>query len=294
MNNILAQLPALTDVQRAAFRSRIGDAECASLGAQTQSALVLREATTWAKIIQGALVTFAGPLQAYTPARFAWFVECAQGLAQAAQAQQQSAGSVGAARGNELSARQAALAAREALDEKLALLAGQDAAAMAELQAAFGTTETALALVQSVKALASLASTWLASSNPQDEALVASVNLTAGDVDTANQAAQALTDAASSAVGTRAQPKDGPAVNLAEGRVLFEMKAVRGVFEKARSKTPAVPSLPIGSGTRRVLAPHKRAATPAPAAAGATATAGSTATPAPAAATTTVPAATGG
>ena len=165
---------------------------------------------------------------------------------------------------------------------------------MTELQGALGTTETALALVQSVKALASLASTWLGSSDPHDEALVASVNLTAGDVDTANQAAQALTDAASSAVGTRATPKDGPAVNLAEGRLLFEMKAVRGVFEKARSKTPAVPSLPVGSGTRRVLATHKKAAAPAPATAGATATAASTATPAPAAATGTAPAATGG
>lgn len=257
---LLLSLPALTEIERRAFRGQFSDAQCDAYGSRTKAEPVCREARSWAATIDAALRKQPQSLRRYGTARFAWMLECVRDLHIALEAQASAKGGVGASRRQAGHARESAIAARDELLEALGLLAGGKATMRAELSTAAGTTENAAAIARSLRELANLADAWLKHESPEAKALVSSVGLTPGDSDTARKAADALDAATGDAtLGGKESARDAPTVNRAEGRVLLEMRTVMRIFERAHEKSALVPRLNPGPATRTVLRPRAAA-----------------------------------
>lgn len=263
--SLVADQPPLTQVQRAAFAGRYGDAACEALGGQTKSESVLGDAVAWAPIMDKALRKHPNVLRRYGRVRFAWFLACAEALEAARAEQEGRGGAAAASKAAAAKAQAAALAARSDLVETLEELAdgnGDDEAALAR---ALGVTDRPDRLVASLRALAGLARGWLAREEAGYKELVASAGLSIVEIEAAETAAEVLAGAAAGVtMEGRVVTRDTPPVNRLEGRLLFEMKAAQRVFERANARTKEVPRLVPGHGTRRVLAPKSRSEKPEP------------------------------
>ncbi|WP_437591807.1 hypothetical protein [Sorangium sp. So ce1000] len=285
----------LTDVQRAAFRSRFSDAQCDELGGRAKSGQVFREGLDWAARIQK---TLEGPHEGlrYSEERFTWLLECLLALAKERALYKSAQGSPGAARCLGEHVRAASLETREYLLGMLAELAGGVEAEVEALARAQGTVSDDRDLAASLRALSLLAQDWLRRQGDVDRALVASAGLTdahaqsawrsADDLeraasaaarvasdgadaahegaDAAGNGADAASDGAEAAGDGSAQgeaggtgKRDPAALVRAEGRLLREMAVAMRSFAEARRKNRSIRKLVPGPGTRGVLKPRK-------------------------------------
>src|SRR5262249_14873770 len=155
--------------------------------------------------------------------------------------------------------RKAAQSAREDLLDVLAELAGaEEAGALAD---ATGASQPDDELARSAKALTALGTNWLERAQPDAAAagLVGESHLDRALLDRVKKAAADLALAGSAkTVSGGALANDTPPVNLAEGRVLAELRVALKAFEKAHEKDPEVPRIVPGAGTRRVLSPRPK------------------------------------
>src|SRR5579859_1849076 len=83
VESLRADTAPLADVERAAFESRISDADAEAIGTRTQSADVERNAAAWAKIIKPWIHL---AIVRYGIARFRYFLELIAALATAREA----------------------------------------------------------------------------------------------------------------------------------------------------------------------------------------------------------------
>ncbi|WP_437898775.1 hypothetical protein [Sorangium sp. So ce124] len=273
----------LTDVQRAAFRSRFSDAQCDELGVRAKSGQVFREGLEWAARIQK---TLEGPHEGlrYSEDRFTWLLECLLALAKERALYKSAQGSPGAARCLGEHARAASLETREYLLGMLAELAGGVEAEVDALARAQGTVSDDGELAASLRALSLLAQDWLRREGEVDRALVASAGLTdahaqtawrsadeldraASDVaraasdgvEAASDGAEAASDGDAKGEGEAAEmgKRDAAALVRAEGRLLREMAVAMRSFAEARRRNRSIRKLVLGPGTRGVLKPRK-------------------------------------
>ncbi len=216
---ILASLPPITDVQRAAFSSQHDDATCDKLGTRTQSAAVSKDAVAFAHTIEGALKKHGPSLRRYSPARFAFFLECIVDLDRTRDEQASGKNDAAPVRRSLDVARARATSARRELHHALDMLVGDHEVDRAELESAVGSAKNDDALVSSLSDLARLADAWLRRPDGESKALVASVDLQRADVDQAWSIANELEHASDRAVGKRVlrrhrhaerQPRRGP------------------------------------------------------------------------------------
>jgi hypothetical protein len=250
---LLAALPPLTNIQRHAFRDQFSLLQCDEAGELTKSTDVYREALAWAPIVDRTLTRAPHAIRRYSRARFAWFLECLRDLAEAIEAQRSGNASPDVARLRAARAQTTALAMREELIEALSVLAGGDVLQRRLLEAASGATDTPEALASSLRALCRLAEGWLEHESPGARALVASVDLTAADIDAARAATHALAFATYEAAHGVRSERDAPAVNRIEGRVLLEMRLVLRIFERAHPHNHLVPKLTPSPALRDAL-----------------------------------------
>ncbi|AKF11675.1 hypothetical protein [Sandaracinus amylolyticus] len=267
--SLAASYPTLGEAQQRAFLGQVSIAKCAELGARTKAEGVYRDAQKWAPIIHTALQQHPVALRRYGRARFAWFLLCLRELGERVATQKGKRSKATSARTALERAIDEAKAVRALIAEALELLAAGDPKAEAAYAAAFGVADSLDALRDSLAALADLADETLRATDATTRALVESVDLTADDVRLAREAHAALGAARSTRiVEGAAGTHDEPATSRAEGRMLFEMRLVMGVFEAAHRRTALVPRLTPGPATRSALAPSRteRAAPNEPAA----------------------------
>ncbi|WP_437726463.1 hypothetical protein [Sorangium sp. So ce861] len=275
----------LTDVQRAAFRSRFSDAQCDELGGRAKSGPVFREALDWAARIQK---TLEGPHEGlrYSEERFTWLLECLLALAKERALYKSAQGSPDGARCLGERARAASLELRDDLLGMLAELAGGVEAEVEALAKAQGTAADDRELAASLRALAGLAEDWLRRGGDVERALVASAGLTQAHAQAAWRSADDIERAAADVARVAGEgaegaeiasggaapgeggegdegKRDATALARAEGRVLREMAVAMRSFSEARRKNRAIRKLVPGPATRGVLKPRKARA-PAP------------------------------
>ncbi len=282
VRDLLTTLPGITDAARTVFRARYDDAYCATLGSRTRGDRVAAEGVTWLVTIAAAVTAQPQVLAAYGPPRVRWLAECVDTLLQALDTQDAAQGTSADNHSASAEARNRALDARDVLLTRMEAMAGRHGKDSAAVAGARGTTGTYNALIESLGALADVATAWLGRTDEGSRTLAAASGLTQSDVDEAHAAIAAMDAAGATATAAgHAHPNDLPAVNIAEGRVLAELLTARTVFDGARARVPTVPALVPGAGTRTILARSRGHLPKAPAAPAPTPGGGSPATAAP-------------
>ena len=261
VTTMLAALPPITDVERSAFSAQYRDEQCDALGSKTKSELVFKDALAFATTMFEALQKNPRLVRRYGVSRLAWFLECLAELDRARA--EQGGGKGGDAVVLRATAEQSMGVARAVHDDLAStletLIGGHDVDRAALHQAKVDAGSPAR-MIDSLSALAKIGDAWLRRTDGESKALVASVDLTRGDVDLAWATAAALKDASDRATGKRASGHDSQPVNRVEGRVLLEMRLAMRAFDAARTANggvnKAIPNLVPGAGTRSVLASH--------------------------------------
>ncbi len=259
----------LSEKETEAFGSLLTDAQADDLGRRTKSQDVVREATRWAALIDGALRSYGdGALRTYSPRRFAHYLAVTSALGDAVVAETRRAGESGK-RGTAEEFRLAAAEARRETIEKLTTFAGARAVERTSLEEAIGHdiasedevhghVETSVdRLVRSLRALAYLEIDWLERNDPSSQVLAENAGLSHDDANALRGFAEALSTRKSSAsVAPPSLGKDTPTINRMEGRVLFEMREARRVFANAHARSAVVPELNPASQVAHVFV-HK-------------------------------------
>jgi hypothetical protein len=253
--SLLPRWAALDPKHRRAFQKLATDQDRSKLGARTKGIGVLQDGIAWATQMDAALRQYgSGALKAYSPARYVYFLESLASLAEQLTAARAKNKNVGAARGTAASRRDDAIAARDNLLSPLRTFAGSRDAERDALDEATGSIDSDDRLGQSLADLAALTREWLALADEDSVFLAADAGLTADLAAAAVTAARALTGSAAGAkLEGHVAGNDPPLVNLAEGRVLLEMKEAMRLFAEANARHPAVKKLSPGPATRAVL-----------------------------------------
>lgn len=246
-------------VEVEAFGELIDDAGRAKLGSQTKAVGVFGDGVKWAAQISAAFGASTAVLaKHYAAERFRYFLHCLRRLDAALIAEGAARGGAGAARTTTADREIAAREARAELLAKLTSYAGAREPERAALAEAIGTTEDFTALGTSIQGLVRLSRFWLGREDKKSRIVAKAAGLTEALVDRALTAAEALTGSAiDAALAPRRAGTDSPAVNIAEGSVLFEMMEAYACFERAHAKSPVVPRLAPGAATRHVVGPKK-------------------------------------
>jgi hypothetical protein len=264
LHQLIARHGKVAPDHREAFDDLISDARRADLGARTRGAGVLREGIRWAVTIAEAFAKYPAALEGhYAIERYTYLLHTLDHLDKALVAQKADRGGKGTVRSTAADREAAARSARNTLIAKLTGFAGAREPERKALSDATGTTSDTTALGASIQGLVALGSEWLARTDAKSKIQAKAAGLTESVVQNALAAAEALTGAAATATLTgRNGANDSPAVNLAEGAVLFEMDEAQRCFEEARKATPLVPRLVPGPATRHLLG--KKTASKAP------------------------------
>lgn len=250
-----AELTALTDAQRAAFDRQCSAEKADEWGARTKARNVLADAERFARVMHAALAAPRGGL-GYRKPRFRYFLEGILALREATEKDQGKGRTVGVAQATAEKARETALLSREMLIERLRAFAEGDEVRSGKITTALGGTKDDDATLRSLKALLGVATDWLASPDPLDQAMADAAGLDAEMVADAEAARAALSGARATSVGEgpKAAARDSAETNRIEGRVLFEMRYAMRLFEAAHGRDALSPRLIPSTGTRHVLA----------------------------------------
>lgn len=253
MADIRNRQPALTETQRAAYLSNATDAVCEERGRATKGAGVRAEAVAWIIKMDADM---SGPNRdsiPYSPARFRFFIECVGDLTDALSQQNAERNKAQGDKTLLATRLEEAAVADKSIEQALARVAGRRPAERRELDEASGAAATPEEKVVRTRRLVELGGKWLASKDPQIQVLVADAELTEQVIQNADEAASLLDDARSGARATRIDPRDKPAVNRAEGRVLFEMEFAMDRWNEAHDKNARITRLNPGPATRAAL-----------------------------------------
>lgn len=254
VSRLAAQWPRITEVQQRAFESHYSDASCDRMGGKTKAYLVIREALSWAAVIDRELRKPYAGLIRYHALRFGWYLECVTRLGAALEDQASTYGMAGSAR----RLQERTFAEARLLDEELRRTireaAGEIPGLRDEVAKLPPPGDTPDEVTQALEALAARIEAWHAREDEVLGTLLMSYNLSAGDAGQAREAALRLTRAYEDTRGDRVESRDSPTVNRIEGRVLFEMRTVKRAFDAAKRKNKLVARLVPGRGTRNVLA----------------------------------------
>jgi hypothetical protein len=254
LKKFLAQHPAISDAQRAAYSALIDPEQADELGKRTRAADVRDEAIRWAAQMDGALRMYPGAFRRYSPARFVHFLECTRTLHKVIRAEDEKRSKVKVARGTAESERQAALDARKDVISALRTYAGQRPKERQELKQATGVTDSLENLAKSIAALVALGQRWLGRQDETSKILATEANLTADVLQAATDAAAGLGTATADALAEgHARSKDTPPINRAEGRVLLEMLEARRIWNEAHERSGLVQKLNPGPAIRHVF-----------------------------------------
>lgn len=251
---LLASLPSPGDLQRRAFRGQFSAERCATLGTKTRASTVELEAMRFAQDAAAYLRRPEAVGLRYTPVRLAWLLECIGALAAARQQDvaRKTAGSSLKAERSVAALRAAAIGGELSLT--LQDLAEGDDSLRAELQTARATASPAQDVLALLDAHAHVLEGWLRGT-PELQALLDAARVDASTLTEAKRAAEQLRSER-----TRAQPAgnttaDSPDVNVAEGRVLYELRLLRKTFRRARERggDPSIPALNPSPTLRRIF-----------------------------------------
>ena len=256
----VAELPALTDPQRAAFTRQCTAERADELGRRTKAGNVLRDSERFAKVMRAALPAPRGGL-AYSKPRFRFYLEAVLDLRDHIAKDGERSLTQNDAAVNVAKARDAALVARETLLERMNAFAAGDDVRAASVSKAAGSTKDDNAILSSLATLLKAAHEWLINADPIDQALAASVGVDTASLDALETARTALSNALSTYQGSGGKVwRDSPETNRIEGRVLFEMRYAMTLFEGAHGRDALSPRLSPTAGTRHVLAPSRKGA----------------------------------
>lgn len=244
---VLATLPPLTNLQRRAFREQFTLAECDAAAARAEPRALLSQALAWFAPIERTLTRQPLLVRRYGRARFAWLLECTRDLGESLQIRDGGL-AVETSYDRRERMRRAAMRLREELIEALSILAAHDEKEAEHLQAA-GEPGSEDQLGASLHALARLAEDWIERDGPLTRALVASVDLTPGDVEAARAAAHSVSDSHLASDG----PGDLRGIGRAAGRVALELRLVMRFFKRAHTWDPRVPDLRPALETQAAL-----------------------------------------
>lgn len=251
---LLSSLPAPSETQRGAFRAQFSDARCANLGATTRAATVETEALRFARTAATTLLGPGGASVRYTPTRLAWLGECLAELA--------------ARRSSDVEARTDASgrkSSRSVLEIKARAVGSDLSLALQDVSEGNDTLRNELRDARAKVTPAddvlglldghcAVLAAWLQGSEVL-RALLESARLDEGTLSAARDAAEALRRERTRA-NTGANPEfDGPAVNVIEGRVLYEMRLLRKVFNRARERSGdrTIPALTPAPALQRIF-----------------------------------------
>jgi hypothetical protein len=266
LGRVKRSVPALSALERQAFESLYDDARCVRMGGRTRSLEVLKEAATVAPQLLATLKAHGPSIRGFSTKRLSHL--CDVGVLLGHEIEQQGLAQDGAAQGKQRLARAEAEARtqRTGLHGALSGAVGDsDADERAALDGATGTLASADTLATSLGQLADLGAAWLARTDPLWKFRLHEAGVTAGGVDQAQAAAQALSDAiAGKATSKGGTPGDSEAVNRIEGRLVLELDVAYTALADAHQRDPKVVRLVPGPGTRPALAARKAPATPAP------------------------------
>lgn len=253
---MVAELPALDETTRAAFRAQFTDEQCRELGTNTRAAVVELEAMGMARTAFDFLRGPRTALVRYSPERLAWLLACLAELVAARASDLSARHTAASTRGGRSLAESAAQ--RVAGELHLALrdvVVGHDALAQ-HLDDARANVTPAADLAAQLDALAAVLDGWVRGSDRGLLAILRGSNLGAGDVSRARDAAAALRRERDAAQSQGSSRFDSATVNAIEGRVLFELRLLRKTFLRAADRTgdPTIPSIRVSPGLRRVFA----------------------------------------
>jgi hypothetical protein len=261
-----ARWPALSELEIEAFSSLATDAQCDDLGRRTKATEVRDEAVRWSMVIDGALKSFPGALAAYSTKRFAFVLHQARALTAIIAAEDARRGRVTGARTSADDARATAMQARAATLERLTTFAGIRAVERAAISEALGQPETVDGLARSLRALSHLESAWIERTDPASRVLADNAGLSAENAETLRAHAENLgTKKVEAALQGPAQARDTPLMNRIEGRILFELREARRIFNAAHERNSVIPALHPSAALRGTLGRSTQVAAPRPA-----------------------------
>jgi hypothetical protein len=241
---LIARTPSIGADERAAFTAQYSKAECIALGARTKSAAVRECAVQWAALALKGLSSSDGELIAYSLERLSFVLELVVTL----DAERASNSKTDVASGSLRSGRDLA---RTRLGETrikffrvLVRATKGDDQKTADVERLRAHGESDRETAEAVRDAAALGEKLLKGGKAQ-RIVASSVGLTDALVKQAKEASAALLgardDVAIGASGTH--QRDSTDVNAIEGRVLHEMRLMKGAFDDARADGASVPVL---------------------------------------------------
>jgi hypothetical protein len=263
-----ARWPGLSDNEIEAFGSLVSNAQADGLGMKTKAEDVLREATRWALVIDEALRSYGdGALKAYSPRRFAYLLHTATKLEAVLGRTQGKRPSTEGSRTHAEDTRKEAMTARAEAVERLSTYAGLRAAERTQIEDAMltDTDTSADLLVRSLRKLAFLEIDWLERNDPTSKVLAENAGLAYANAEALRAYADMLSAKKVAAIlSGRTDDQDTPTVNRIEGRVLFELREAKRVFDGAHAKNAVVPQLSYASSIRHAFERKHPTLHPAP------------------------------
>jgi len=260
IQKLRARWPELTVIERSAFAQLVPEAQADALGKQTRAVSVLSQGLRWAVKMDTALRTYPGALASYSAMRFAYYLECLSRLQGELETERGKRAKAQAARTEAMRLREDALMTRKRLVRRLYTFAGAREAEREEVTAALGSSETDEHLAESLRSLAKLAQTYMGRADPESKVLADTAGLSHGDIHAALLSARALASSNSDVqLEGYLRLNDSAVVNRAEGRLLWEMREARRLFNEAHEENPVVPKLEPGAATRHAFVRKQKA-----------------------------------
>ncbi|MFT3712110.1 MAG: hypothetical protein QM817_31085 [Archangium sp.] len=246
-------LPKLSPLMREAYASMWSEDQCAAWGRRTKGVEVAKQANEWLLVADGALKKAGAEDVPWSRQRLAWVASLT------VQLENELAGKVDDEIAAAKTLRDERLAAAKQLRarvlSRLSLLVGGDGARGAALKVANKGARTVDEVVESLKSFEALLTHWrkearlrlLADELHLDEAVVAQLA----------EMRDSLSEAELSSAAVRPLRGDSPSLNVVEGRVLRELRALQLAFDTAREEGLNVPRLKVHAAVKALLSGHE-------------------------------------
>lgn len=241
---LIARTPSIGADERSAYTAQYSKQECITLGARTKSAAVRECAVKWAALALEGLWSGDKELIAYSPERLSFVLELIVTLDAKRSANTKKDAASGTLRTGRDLARTRLGETRIKFFRVLLRATKGDDAKTAEVERLRAHGESDRETAEAVRDAAAVGEKLLKGAKAQ-RIVASSVGLTDALVKQAKEASSALLDArddvALGASGTH--QRDSTDVNAIEGRLLHEMRLMKGAFDDARDDGASVPVL---------------------------------------------------